>query len=507
VVLSFVKTDIKFLNSYVLIKAKHIKYGFVSLILRLLFYYPFLQRMSTPQTGIDWVLVLTYVALIFIGLLAVYTADYDDNHTALLDFSCSYGRQAIWIGFALLAGFVILMIDSQFFTGFAYFIYGMSLLLLMLVLVMGAVISGSKSWIETGFFNIQPSELAKFATCLALAKHLAGVNVTLSTEREHLVTLGIVFVPIMLTLMQGDAGSALVFFSLILVLYREGLSGMFLIMGAIAVALFLLALLFPYLNLGIVLAVAGLGILLFKERLSNPNNIWLYVGVVSVILGVAYYFGTVVLLPLASLAAVAAVIMYFNTKRLAFSLLSIFLICSVYISSVDFAFNRFLKPHQKNRIGVILGLVDDKQGVGYNLNQSKIAIGSGGMWGKGFLQGTQNKGNFVPELRTDFIFCTIGEEFGFMGSLLIVGLYVLLLVRLVQVAERQSSPFSRVYGYGVASILFFHFAINMGMTIGLVPIIGIPLPFLSYGGSALISFTILLFVFIKLDSERSMFLR
>lgn len=463
--------------------------------------------MSTQQTGIDWLLVLLYIALAVIGLLAVYTADYDESHTALFDFTRSYGRQAIWIGFSLLLGFVILMIDSHFFTGFAYLIYGMSLFLLILVLAMGAVISGSKSWIETGFFNIQPSEIAKFATCLALAKHLSGLNVVISTEREHLVTLGIVFVPIMLTLMQGDAGSALVFFSLILVLYREGLSGMFLLMGAIAVALFLLALLFPYKLLGGIVALVGLGILLYRERLANVHDVAGYVGISGFMLLIAYYFGTPVLLPIATVAAIVVIVLHFNAKRLVFSLLSVFLVCSIYISSVDFAFNRFLKPHQKNRIGVILGLVEDKKGVGYNLNQSQIAIGSGGIWGKGFLQGTQNKGNFVPELRTDFIFCTIGEEFGFMGSFTIVFLYILLLTRLVQVAERQSSPFSRVYGYGVASILFFHFAINMGMTIGLVPIIGIPLPFLSYGGSALLSFTILFFVFIKLDSERSMYLR
>jgi rod shape determining protein RodA len=471
--------------------------------------HPNIRFMNSKQTtGVDWLLILTYVCLIVVGLLAVYTADYDDAHTALFDMSRSYGRQAIWMGVSLFIAFVVLMVDSRLFTSSAYVLYALSLLLLILVLVAGAVISGSKSWIETGFFNIQPSEIAKFATCLALAKHLAGVSSTISTEREHIVTFGIIIIPILLTLMQGDAGSALVFFSLILVLYREGLSGMFLVLGAICTALFLLALLLPYTILGAAIGVVLLGVLLWREgRAMVPSNIWTYTGVVGLALLVSYYLGAAWLLPLSVVGTGVVVILYFNSKRLIFGLLSLFMLCSAYISSVDFAFNHFLKPHQKNRIGVVLGLVEDKQGVGYNLNQSKIAIGSGGFWGKGFLQGTQNKGNFVPELRTDFIFCTIGEEFGFLGSLLIVGLYVLLLTRIVQVAERQLSPLSRVYGYGVAAILFFHFAINIGMTIGLVPIIGIPLPFLSYGGSALISFTILLFVFIKLDSERSSFLR
>lgn len=458
---------------------------------------------SSSRPGFDWATIFLYIALVGIGVLAVYTADYDEKHTYLFDFSRSYGRQALWAGASLLVGAFILILDSRFFITLSYGIYSFSMLLLISVLVIGSVISGSKSWIETGFFNIQPSEIAKFATCLALAKYLGSLHTTIGTEREHIVTAAIIALPVMLTLMQGDAGSALVFLSLILVLYREGLSGVFLLMGVVFTLLFVLSLLLPF--QAITSGIIALLTLYYlrREGLKNYRNALIFVFALIAVLTLSAVLEPIFLVILLLLTALVVTILFLNTKRISYFLLSLFFICSVYIKSVDFAFNNFLKPHQQNRIGVILGIIEDKKGVGYNLNQSKIAIGSGGLWGKGFLEGTQNKGNFVPELRTDFIFCTLAEEFGFVGSLTIIGLYLFLLLRLVELAERQRSPISRIYGYGVLSVLFFHFVINVGMTIGLVPVIGIPLPFVSYGGSALLSFSVLLFVFIKLDSEHT----
>jgi len=405
---------------------------------------------------IDWITVWLYIILVLMGWVSVYSSVYDETHSSILDISQRYGKQMIWIIAAGVIAFIIMLIDAKVYNAFAYIIYGLSLLILLAVLSIGTEISGSKSWFQIGGFAIQPAEFAKFATCLALARYLSSYATDINILRTKIISTILIFVPAILILLQNDTGSAVVYVALILVLYREGLSGYFLISGVIAVVLFIMTLL------------------------------------------VNQYVMTVVL-------TVLAVLVYYNNRflRRRWWIIVIVWLASVgFVYTVDYVFDNLLEDHQKTRINVLLGKELDPKGAGYNINQSKIAIGSGGLIGKGFLQGTQTKYNFVPEQSTDFIFCTVGEEWGFVGSTLVIILFVVLLYRLVKMAERQRSDFSRIYGYSVVSIIFFHFLVNIGMTIGLVPVIGIPLPFFSYGGSSLWAFTILLFIFIKLDANR-----
>ncbi len=405
---------------------------------------------------LDWWLVGSYLILVIMGLFSVYAAVYDPDHSDIFDMSQRYGKQVIWMGTSLFLIFVILMIDMKFFTSFAYYIYGLWLVFLLVVLVFGTVVAGSQSWIQIGGFRLQPSEFAKFATALALAKYLSDIQLDLKEPKQLLRAFLIILFPAGLIFLQNDTGSALVFSSFILVLYREGFSGNFLIIGVVLVLIFVLTLLIG--KWAMLAALAAIVILLFALMRKARKNI--------------------------------------------LNLVGIFLLVAVFIFSIDFVFENVLQEHQKNRIDVLLGKTTDYHGVGYNVHQSLIAIGSGGIAGKGFLQGTQTKYNFVPEQSTDFIFCTVGEEWGFLGSAVVLMLFSFLLIRIIIVAERQRSAFSRIYGYAVASVLFFHIAINISMTIGLAPVIGIPLPFFSYGGSSLWSFTILLFIFIKMDSYR-----
>ena len=406
--------------------------------------------------NVDWFLILTYITLCVIGWFNIHAAVYDLDNPSIVDLDTNYGKQLIFIISAVVIGFVILLLDGKFFITFSPVLYGITIILLILVLIIGRNVGGNQAWIPIGNFRLQPSEFAKFATCLLLARYLSSSTIKVQDLRTQMVAAFIILIPTALILLQPDAGSALTFSSLILLLYREGLSGYFLIIEGLSIVLFILTVLYNkfYVLAGVVLLAGSLIYLLRRNKK------------IITVMG----FG------------------------LLFSILFVF--------SVDFAYNSILKPHQRNRIDVILGKVDDPRGIGYNLNQSKIAIGSGGMWGKGYLQGTQTKYNFVPEQSTDFIFCTVGEEWGFAGCFVVISLYLFLILRIVNIAERQRSPFSRIYGYGVASIFFFHFFINIGMTIGLIPVIGIPLPFLSYGGSSLWSFTILLFILLKLDSNR-----
>ena len=406
--------------------------------------------------NVDWFLILTYITLCIIGWFNIHAAVYDLDNPSIVDLDTNYGKQLIFIISAVVIGFVILLLDGKFFITFSPVLYGITIILLILVLIIGRNVGGNQAWIPIGSFRLQPSEFAKFATCLLLARYLSSSTIKVQDLRTQMVAAFIILIPTALILLQPDAGSALTFSSLILLLYREGLSGYFLIIEGLSIVLFILTVLYNkfYVLAGVVLLAGSLIYLLRRNKK------------IITVMG----FG------------------------LLFSILFVF--------SVDFAYNSILKPHQRNRIDVILGKVDDPRGIGYNLNQSKIAIGSGGMWGKGYLQGTQTKYNFVPEQSTDFIFCTVGEEWGFAGCFVVISLYLFLVLRIVNIAERQRSPFSRIYGYGVASIFFFHFFINIGMTIGLIPVIGIPLPFLSYGGSSLWSFTILLFILLKLDSNR-----
>jgi rod shape determining protein RodA len=405
---------------------------------------------------VDWVTVWLYIALVLMGWVSIYSAVYDESHSSILDISQRYGKQMIWILAGGAIAFMIMLIDAKVFNAFAYIIYGVSLLSLVTVLLIGTEISGSKSWFQIGSFALQPAEFAKFATCLALARYLSSYATDFGLLRAKIISAILIFTPAVLILLQNDTGSAVVYIAFILVLFREGLSGYFLISGVFMVVLFIISLLVD--QLYVVIGMTALAFLVYYNSKKLRRRWWIIVAV--------------------WLASVAMVYM------------------------VDYAFDNILEDHQRTRINVLLGKELDPKGAGYNVNQSKIAIGSGGLLGKGFLQGTQTKYNFVPEQSTDFIFCTVGEEWGFAGSAVVIILFVLLLARLIRMAERQRSDFSRIYGYGVVSILFFHFLVNIGMTIGLVPVIGIPLPFFSYGGSSLWAFTILLFIFIKLDANR-----
>lgn len=403
----------------------------------------------------DKPLLLIYLLLVAAGWFNIYSVVYDPENLAGFSFATRYGKQLVFIGCALLLAVFVMIADIRIFTQFAYLYYGVSLLLLVAVLVAGVEISGAKSWIRIGALSIQPSEFAKVATCLAFAKFVSQPSINMKQPRMQAMAALWFLAPMLLILLQPDAGSALVFLAFILPLYREGMSGWVLVTGSVAVALFVAALLVNrYVMIG--------GIALVTVFLAWRNKRTL--------------------------------------KNVSLAVL-LFISCSLYTLGVDYAFNH-LSAHQQTRINVLLGKEQDVQGAGYNVNQSKIAIGSGGFWGKGYLQGTQTKFNFVPEQSTDFIFCTVGEEWGWVGCTVFLGCYLFLLLRLVRLAERQKSSYARVYGYGVAGIFFMHLFVNVGMTIGLLPVIGIPLPFFSYGGSALWAFTLLLFIFIKMDARQ-----
>ncbi len=374
----------------------------------------------------------------------------------MFDLTQRYGKQALWIGLALLLAFVIMIIDAKFFSAFAFWIYALIIVVLIGVLLFGKTVAGSKSWFQIGSFAIQPAEFAKFATALALAKYLSRLNLNMNLLKTKLRAIAIIMIPSFLILMQNDTGSALVYFAFILVLYREGLSGAFIVLGLVVAILFVLTLLY---------------------------------GKIYMIIGLAVF-------------AALAIFLSRKLRKKYKLVIGAFLLSAMFVFSVNYAFEEVLQTHQRNRIKILLGMMHDPKGVGYNVNQSKIAIGSGGFTGKGFKQGKLTRYHFVPEQSTDFIFCTVGEERGFVGSVILLALFVALLIRIVLLAERQRSDFSRIYGYGVASILFFHFMVNIGMTIGLMPVVGIPLPFFSYGGSSLWAFTILVFIFIKQDANR-----
>jgi len=415
-----------------------------------------LKKQKSIFLNIDWTIVLLYILLVFIGWLNIYSAVYNENHKNMLDITQNYGKQLIWIATSVILAIFLLLIDSKFFSIFSYIIYGIGILLLIAVLFIGKEVSGARSWFQIGGLAFQPSEFAKFATILAIAKYLSSHNIKIKYLKTKIITAAIIGIPAILIFLQPDAGSAIIYLSFLFVLYREGMSGNIFIVLLIALILFSSALLF---------------------------NKFIVIGVLAVI--------------------VLFFLFFIRKKRKEIIILStIFLLCVGFVYSVDYIFENVLEKHQKDRINVLYGKTKDIKGVGYNVNQSKIAIGSGGFSGKGFLQGTQTKYNFVPEQSTDFIFCTIGEEWGFIGSSVVIILFIGLFTRIIFIAERQRYRFSRIYGYGTAAILFFHFIINIGMTLGIAPVIGIPLPFFSYGGSSLWSFTILLFIFVKQDADR-----
>ncbi len=460
--------------------------------------------------NIDWVTFTVYLALTLMGWINIYAAVYDEAHSSILDMSQEYGKQLIWIGAALVIGFTILIMDSNFYVFFAYLFYGLSIFALILVLIFGVEINGSRSWFIIGDFRIQPAEFVKFTTALALAKLLSAYNFKLTTPPSLMKVALIVLLPVALIFMQPDTGSAIVFVVFLLVLYREGLSGIILFFSVLTVFLFLLSLLLPN---HILLLLLFLGSLLAHYILNQKSKliyaalgittaVTLLVGLLNLLSGSPLQPEYVILSGIIpSVAGITILTQKARLKR-TMVIIYVFIASLLFTYSVDVVFNTVLKEHHRDRINELLGIQSDPLKSGYNVNQSKIAIGSGGFFGKGFLNGTQTKFDFVPAQSTDFIFCTVGEEWGFLGSALVISLFIYLFVRLIFMAERQRSVFSRVYGYSVASILFFHFLINIGMTIGLMPVIGIPLPFFSYGGSSLWAFSILLFIFLRLDASR-----
>ena len=415
-----------------------------------------MERRTNILGKIDWLTVLLYGILVFFGWVSIYSNSPDDSTTRIFDLSMKHGKQLLWIALALVLAIVILIIDAKFFSTFAFWLYFLTLITLVGVLLFGKTVAGSRSWFQVGSFAIQPAEFAKFTTALALASYLSRLNIDMRNLKTKITAVTIILFPALLIFMQNDTGSALVYFSFAIVLYREGLSGAIFIIGVIMAILFITTLLFSkYYVLAALVLLLFLSLVLIKRWRKN----W----------------------------------------KLTFT---IFILAAAFVMSVNYAFEYVLEPHQKTRINVLMGIEKDPRGAGYNVNQSMIAIGSGGLTGKGFRKGMLTQYQFVPEQSTDFIFCTVGEEWGFAGVLVIIVLFATLIVRIIILAERQRSKFSRIYGYGVASILFFHFAVNIGMTIGLFPVMGIPLPFFSYGGSSLWAFTILLFIFIKQDANR-----
>ena len=415
---------------------------------------------------VDWVTIGLLIVLFIFGWMNVLGASYTFDQVSAFDFSYRSGKQLVWIATSLVIGVVILMLDWRIIDLSAYILYGIMLVLLLLTPILAHDVKGSLSWIQFGPVSIQPAEFAKFTTALALAKYMGSYDYRLRSWRDLLIPFALMFVPMaIIMILQKETGSALVFTAFLLMFYRQGMSGYVLLAGVAAVGLFILALKSGTLAALITVAVIAVLIVAFllwegwhDNRKWHPHRIF-------IVLGIA-------------------------------------LLAAGYCTVCNYAFEHILQPHQRIRIEVLLGMKDDPQGAGYNVAQSKLAIGSGGFWGKGFKQGTHTKMNFVPEQATDFIFCTVGEEWGFFGSSVLLIVYLTLIIRLVVIAERQKDMFSLIYGYCVAGILLFHLIVNVGMVLGLMPVIGIPLPFLSYGGSSLWGFSILLFTLLRLDAAR-----
>ncbi|HLP04386.1 MAG TPA: rod shape-determining protein RodA [Paludibacter sp.] len=470
--------------------------------------------------ALDWTTVIFYVILVFMGWVSIYGASYDFDQSSIFDFSQRAGKQFIWILTAFGIGGLLLLVDSRIYSIFAYVIYGFAIFLLIITIFIATDIKGSRSWLVLGPVSFQPAELAKMATALALSKFMSSYNYKIRNWGD-LVPLGLfIFTPFALIVLQRETGSALVFVAFLLMLYREGMNGIVLLIGSFAVVLFVVVIRFSIVpiqgdggTLGMLLAMAIIllvqaGYAAFFAR-DRKEALLMLAGVAGV--GVASYVASIYIhvnFNYVAIATVLAACVYWLLVELInryrkYWFVILFSIGSVFFSfSADYLFEKVLEPHQQVRIKVLLNMEDDPTGAGYNVNQSKIAIGSGGLWGKGFLNGTQTKLKYVPEQDTDFIFCTVGEEHGFWGSTLVLFVYWMLFMRLIRIAERQREAFSRIYAYCVVSIFFFHLTINIGMVLGIMPVIGIPLPFFSYGGSSLWGFTVLLFILLRLDAAR-----
>jgi len=460
--------------------------------------------------NIDWITILIYLVLVFFGWINIYAAEFNEEHRSIFDFSQRYGKQVIWIMAALVIASLVCLVDVKFFSLFAYVLYGLVLFSLILVLVLGKEIHGARSWFELGSFHLQPSEFAKIVTALALAKFMSSFHFKIDKFKSVLLVLLIFIAPAAFIALQPDLGSAIVFVSFFFIVYREGFSGVMFFIGILFIGLFFLSLIVN--QVFILIGLIMVSWLVFWIIHRKPKQVFgsllililatasLYAFNYFTSRSLSYYFilgaGLLVSLPFYLGHAIRRKVKYI------FVITGFMIVSILFAFSVDYVFNEVLKEHQQSRVNILLGIESDPLGLGYNVNQSKIAIGSGGFTGKGFLNGTQTKFDFVPEQSTDFIFCTVGEEWGFIGTFLVIMVFLFLFLRLIWMAERQRSAFSRIYGYGVIAVLFTHFVINIGMTIGLLPVIGIPLPFFSYGGSSLWAFTILLFVFLRLDASR-----
>ena len=462
-------------------------------------------------TKIDWKTILVFVLLVFIGWLNIYAAVYNEALSGGFALSSRYGMQLIWIGISAIAALVILLIDDIYYHLLAYPFYGLMMVVLVATLFVGKEVNGAKSWLSFGPVALQPAEFMKLATALALARYMSNYNFSLQRPRDMIGVGALLLVPIAVILLQNDTGSAMVYCSFLLMLYREGLNpwvyyAIFLIVG-LFVGSFLLS---PTALLW------GLIILFVVSQLlsnRNPKESAIYVagvGLLSLTLyalswlagwDMDYYHSLLA----SSVVMLVPALLYAYRRKL--STINLFALmfggANLFLGAVDYVFNNVLLLHQQKRILDLLGLESDLKGWGYNVHQSKIAIGSGGVFGKGFLEGTQTKYDFIPEQSTDFIFCTVGEEWGFFGAVVVLALFATLIIRLMKMGERQQEPFRRVYCYGVAGIFLFHVIINIGMTIGLMPVIGIPLPMFSYGGSSLLAFTVLFFIAVRLDSQNS----
>ena len=480
-----------------------------------------MRRQESIWKSLDWVTIVIYLLLVTFGWFSICGASYDYSEHDLLDFSTRAGKQFVWIICSFGLGFVLMMLDDLFYDTFAYFIYGLLLILLVVTIFIAPDTKGSRSWLILGPVSLQPAEFAKFATALALAKCMNAYGFVLKTWKNALIVGSLILVPMLLIILQRETGSALVYLAFFLMLYREGMPGVVLFAGVCAVLYFVLGIRYAEVMLADTPTPLGQFLVLTLTLLFAAGMSWVYgrrpdtakmiagvtIGTLAVALAVSEFvlpFNLVwVLWGLCALTIGYLLYLALQSRRSGYLLVAVFSLCSIgFLYSSNHVFNSVLEEHQQVRIKVLLGLEEDLSGAGYNVNQSKIAIGSGGLTGKGFLNGTQTKLKYVPEQDTDFIFCTVGEEEGFLGSATVLQLFLVLILRLITLAERQPTTFGRVYGYSVLSIFLFHVFINIGMVLGLTPVIGIPLPFFSYGGSSLWGFSILLFIFLRIDAGR-----
>lgn len=476
---------------------------------------------------IDKPLLFIWLGLAIFGCMNIYSASITPDQTSIFSLDSSSGKQIIWICVSLTVGFFILFINSNIFNQLAYFLYWPMILLLIATIFLSKDVKGSHSWLNLGPIQIQPAEFAKYVTALALAKCMSEYQFQLKGWNNYIKVIGLILLPMAIIVLEKETGSALVFVSFVLLLYREGLPGLIPVLAIIAAFLFIITLRFsdiamfslPGSSLGVFLALLTIAIieiiLVIHYTKDKTSTLYITGAIVlslivhwilrlcGILLNINYF-----LMGAEAASAIYLTIIAITQWRKKYFWIAIFVIAGIMLSlSTGYMFNKVLQPHQQQRIKVVLGIVDDPKGIGYNTNQARIAIGSGGIFGKGYMNGTQTRLKYVPEQHTDFIFCTIGEEWGFLGSLLVVIAYAALMWRILVIAERQEERFPRCYAYGVLGIILFHFTINIGMVIGLIPVIGIPLPFLSYGGSAFLAFTLLMATLLKLDTMREERLR